>query len=103
MTFQERVQKRYDAMAGQFSSLDEMTADMLMSYCTICVQIDDLNSRIESDGYFISTDKGLKENPAVNTVHKLNADKARYFAPLKRYLSKQQLDAVDGEFEEFLR
>lgn len=102
--FDARVQARYDAMFAKFNQdLDDMTKDMLITYCIICVQIDDINEVIQREGYFIEDIKGkVVENPAVNTVHKLNADKARYFAPLKRHLSKQEDQTVEDELDSFL-
>ena len=35
-------------------------------------------------------------------MHKLNADKARYFAPLKRHLTKQVDEANEDELDSFL-
>lgn len=108
--FDKRVTKRYESMREEFDKLDAMSASMLRSYCVVCEQIDDLNSRIKTEGYFVDTDKGPKENPAVNTVHKLNADKARYFAPLKRVLVRQEAaddaaaaeEAAKAEMDAFL-
>lgn len=103
ITFDERVSVRYEAMFSKFADLDEMTEDMLRTYCITCVQIDDLNDMIQDEGYFITDPKGkLIEHPAVNTMHKLNADKARYFAPLKRHLTKQAEQAVDDDMDSFL-
>lgn len=102
MGFADRVDAMYGRMAVAFTELDDMTSSMLRSYCVICAQIDDLNERIEDEGYFVDTPKGPKENPAVNTVHKLNADKARYFAPLKRYLAKDREGALDKAMEDFM-
>lgn len=95
MDFNERADRRYTTLAALFTGLDELTADLLWSYCVVSEQVDDLNARIEKEGYFVRTEKGLKENPVVNTVHKLNADKARFFAPLKRSLSKQAVSTED--------
>lgn len=102
MDFDEKVSERYEKCSAAFTSLDELTADMLRTYCLVCVQIDDLNETIAKEGYMVETEKGLKENPYVNTVHKLNADKARYFAPLKRALSKQADEAVEDDMDAFL-
>lgn len=102
-TFDERVDMRFDAMFSKFADLDEMTTDMLRTYCITCVQIDDLNDMIQDQGYLIEDHKGkLVEHPAVNTMHKLNADKARYFAPLKRHLTKQGEQAVEDDMDNFL-
>lgn len=101
--FDERVDERFDAMFAKFTDLDDMTKDMLRTYCITCVQIDDLNEMIQKEGYLIEDLKGkLIEHPAVNTMHKLNADKARYFAPLKRHLAKQVDEAVEDELDAFL-
>lgn len=102
-SFEERVDERYDKMFAKFADLDDMTQDMLRTYCITCVQIDDLNDMIQDEGYFIEGPKGnMVEHPAVNTMHKLNADKARYFAPLKRHLTKQADQAVEDELDSFL-
>lgn len=102
-TFDERVDERYKKMFAKFTDLDDMTEDMLRTYCITCVQIDDLNGMIQSEGYLITDPKGkLIEHPAVNTMHKLNADKARYFAPLKRHLTKQVDEAVEEDDDRFL-
>lgn len=80
----------YDKAAPAFGdSLDEPTRSMLKSYCLISVQVDELNERIEKEGYLVDEGKGARENPLVNIVHKMNADKARYFAPLKRVLREE--------------
>ena len=102
-TFDERVEMRFDAMFSKFTDLDDMTRDMLRTYCITCVQIDDLNDMIQAEGYLIEDPKGkMIEHPAVNTMHKLNADKARYFAPLKRHLTKQGEQAVEDDMDSFL-
>ena len=103
ITFDDRVSERYDAMFAKFTDLDTMTQDMLRTYCITCVQIDDLNEMVQEEGYLIHDIKGkLIEHPAVNTLHKLNADKARYFAPLKRHLTKQVDEAADDDMDAFL-
>lgn len=103
MGFDDKVRERYERQRAAFGELDDMTADMLMTYCTVCVQIDELNGRIRDEGYIVPDERGrMRENIAVNTVHKLNADKARYFAPLKRALTKQADEAVADDMDEFL-
>lgn len=102
-SFDVRVDERYNTMFAKFTDLDEMTQDMLRTYCITCVQIDELNDIIQDEGYLITDVKGkLIEHPAVNTMHKLNADKARYFAPLKRHLTKQVDEAADDDMDAFL-
>ena len=102
-SFDARVNDRYDKMFAKFTDLDEMTEDMLRTYCITCVQIDDLNDMVQKDGYLIKDHKDkLVEHPAVNTMHKLNADKARYFVPLKRHLTKQVDQTNEGEFDSFI-
>ena len=102
-SFDVRVDERYNTMFAKFTDLDEMTQDMLRTYCITCVQIDELNDIIQDEGYLITDIKGkLIEHPAVNTMHKLNADKARYFAPLKRHLTKQVDEAVEDELDSFI-
>lgn len=101
--FEARVNERYDKMFAKFTDLDAMTQDMLRTYCITCVQIDDLNDMVQEKGYFIVDSKDrMAENPAVNTLHKLNADKARYFAPLKRHLTKQVDEEAEDDMDEFL-
>lgn len=103
MGFDEKVEERYERQRAAFGELDDMTQDMLRTYCTICVQIDELNARIKEEGYIVTDELGkARENIAVNTVHKLNADKARYFAPLKRALTKQADEAVLDDMDEFI-
>lgn len=102
-SFEYRVDQRFQAMFAKFTDLDEMTVDMLRTYCITCVQIDELNDMIQDEGYFLIDPKGkLIEHPAVNTMHKLNADKARYFAPLKRHLNKQADQTNEDELDSFL-
>lgn len=96
MASKEDINERYEAMLPEFGKkIDEPTREMLRSYCTLCVQVDELNARIEREGYMIEVGGQLKENPCVNTVHKLNADKARYFAPLKRVMRELESDSTD--------
>lgn len=98
--FDEKVSEMYALMEPQFRDPDEPTKSMLRTYCVVCVQINDLNDEIMSQGYMVDDGKGgKKENPAVNTVHKLNADKARYYAPLKRALREQEGAEEDDRFE----
>lgn len=94
-SFDTKVKMLYESMSKAFSELDEMTASMLRSYCVTCIQVDEITARIKKEGYFVDTPKGKKENPAINTLHKLNSDKARYFTPLKRFLNKQTEGAAD--------
>lgn len=102
-SFDEKVNERYKRHRQAFSEIDDMSEDMLRTYCTICVQIDELNEQIKKEGYIVKDERGkLRENIAVNTVHKLNADKARYFAPLKRALTKQIDSEVEDDLDSFL-
>lgn len=100
-SFDTKVKMLYETMSKAFTELDDMTASMLRSYCVTCIQVDEITARIKKEGYFIDTPKGKKENPAINTLHKLNSDKARYFTPLKRFLNKQTEGAVDVDFQAF--
>lgn len=100
-SFDTKVKMLYETMSKAFSELDDMTASMLRSYCVTCIQVDEITARIKKEGYFIDTPKGPKENPAINTLHKLNSDKARYFTPLKRFLNKQTEGAADADFQAF--
>lgn len=102
LKFETKVDRLYDSMRKAFSELDELTASMLRSYCVTCIQVDEITARIKDEGYFIDTPKGKKENPAINTLHKLNSDKARYFTPLKRFLNKQTEGAVDAKMAAFM-
>ena len=98
--FNKKVAAMYASMEPAFREPDEPTKSMLRTYCVVCVQIDELNDAIMSQGYMVDEGKGgQKENPAVNTVHKLNADKARYYAPLKRALREQEGAGDDDRFE----
>lgn len=98
--FDSKVDERYEAMKPAFGELDEMTDSMLRTYCTVCVQIDEANERLKSEGFVVITEKGPRENLLVNIVHKLNADKARYFAPLKRVLNAREQASEDDLFAE---
>ncbi len=97
--FDKKVSDMYAAMEPQFREPDEPTKSMLRTYCVVCAQIDELNEAIMAQGYMVDDGKGgMKENPAVNTVHKLNADKARYYAPLKRALREQEGACEDDKY-----
>lgn len=102
LKFETKVDRLYDSMRKAFTDLDELTASMLKSYCVTCVQIDEITARIKREGYFVDSGKGPKENPAINTLHKLNSDKARYFTPLKRFLNKQTEGAADAQMAAFM-
>ena len=99
--FDAKVDEIYDRMSKDFKELDEPTKSMLRTYCVVCAQVDELNDRVQREGYMVEDTRhgGLRENPCVNTVHKLNADKARYFAPLKRVLREQAGAEDDERFE----
>lgn len=100
--FEARVQELHDRFKAEFNTLDEVTSDMLMSYCVVCAQVEELNEIIKREGYLVPDSKGVKrEHPCVNTAHKLTADKARYFTALKRILNKQEQD-TDEDIDDFL-
>lgn len=86
----------YEQMLPEFGEIDEPTRSVLYSYALTCCQIDDVNKTLFKEGMLIKTERGAKENPAVMTLHKLNADKARYYAPLKRVLDKKRAEAADN-------
>lgn len=106
--FDKEAEELYNSYVSAFAEDSEgITLSMLKTYCIVCAQINELNARIKKEGYMIRDEAGkLKENPVVNTVHKLNADKARYYAPLKRILNKQHDEAVaaslDDDLDNFL-
>lgn len=89
----------YEEMLAEFGEIDEPTRNMLYSYALTCCQIDDVNKTLFKEGLLIETERGARENPAVVTLHKLNADKARYYAPLKKVLDKKKAEAADASFE----
>lgn len=77
--------RKYKAVFG--GSLDAFTDEVLKGFCETCAQIDVLNEKIAREGLVIETDKGPKENPAINTKHKLETDKARAATLLRRVLN----------------
>lgn len=101
-TFDEKVETLHTRFKADFSDMDEVTSDMLMNYCVVCVQIEELNEIIRAEGYLVEDSKGIpREHPCINTAHKLTADKARYFTALKRILNKQEDESAD-DIDEFL-
>lgn len=103
MTFDEKVGALHERFAREFNDLDEVTSDMLRSYCVVCVQVEDLNEIVRREGYLVEDSKGVpREHPCINTAHKLTADKARYFTALKRILNKQDEEGEAEDFDAFL-
>lgn len=94
-----QAREYYEQMLPEFGEIDEATRSILYSFALTCCQVDDLNRRISKDGMLMETDRGLRENPAVATLHKLNADKARYYTPLKRVLDKKGAMSESERFE----
>lgn len=89
----------YEQMLPEFGEIDEATRSILYSYALTCCQVDDLNKRISKEGLLVQGERGIMENPAVGTLHKLNADKARYYTPLKRVLDKKGTMSESERFE----
>lgn len=89
----------YEQMLPEFGEIDEATRSILYSYALTSCQVDDLNKRISREGLLIQGERGIMENPAVGTLHKLNADKARYYTPLKRVLDKKGTMSESERFE----
>lgn len=101
-TFDEKVEALHARFKAEFNDMDEVTSDMLMSYCVVCVQVEELNEIVRTEGYLVKDSKGIpREHPCINTAHKLTADKARYFTALKRILNKQEDESAD-DIDEFL-
>ncbi len=96
---EENAQALYEKMKPEFGDIDQPTDSMLKSYTLICAQVDNLNARLAREGFTVSDGKTKRENPIVGTLHKLNADKARYYTPLKRVLNKQKEESSDSSFE----
>lgn len=96
----ERADELYKVMLADFGDkpLDDATDSMLRSYTLTTAQCDMLNEQILRDGTMIRTQKGVVEHPAVGTLHKLNADKARFYTPIKRELNKREKEAVGDTF-----
>lgn len=95
----------YERMLPEFGEIDEPTRSVLHSYALTCCQIDEVNRRLTKEGLLIETERGTRENPAVSTLHKLNADKARYYTPLKRVLDRHRSEAEEnayGQDDEFM-
>jgi len=86
-----RVQKladsKYEEYAPVFGDgLDAFTNEILRGFCVTCAQIEVLNDEIAREGLVIETEKGPKENPKLNIVHKRETDKARAATYLRRIL-----------------
>ena len=96
---EEKADELYEKMKPDFGEIDQPTDSMLRSYALICAQVDNLNARLAREGFMVSDGDKKRENPVVGTLHKLNADKARYYTPLKRVLNKQKEEETDSSFE----
>lgn len=86
-----RIQKIADEKYGKYApvfgdSLDAFTNEILSGFCMTCAQIEVLNEEIAEEGLVIATEKGPKENPKLNIVHKRETDKARAATYLRRVL-----------------
>lgn len=92
----------YEQCKGDLEGINPMTDEMLREFCRLKDNIDELNGRLESEGWLVRDEKKgtMKENPLVNIIHKLNADKARYFAQLRIALDKQGINPTD--MDEFI-
>ena len=89
----ERATEKFDKYSKQFDDLDDFTAEVLWGFCVTCAQIDMLNEVLEEDGIIVPDKKhGSKENPALNTKHKLETDKARAATYLRRVLKSNGSD-----------
>ena len=66
--------------------LDAFTNEILRGFCMTCAQIEVLNEEIAREGLVVDTEKGPKENPKLNIVHKRETDKARAATYLRRVL-----------------
>lgn len=83
----DRANGKYERYSKQFDDLDDFTGEVLRGFCITCAQIDILNEALERDGLIIRVEgKAAKENPALNTKHKLETDKARAATYLRRVL-----------------
>lgn len=79
--------EKYEAYAPVFGDgLDAFTNEILTGFCMTCAQIEVLNEEIADEGLVIETEKGPKENPKLNIVHKRETDKARAATYLRRVL-----------------
>lgn len=79
--------KKYEEYAPVFGDgLDAFTNEILTGFCMTCAQIEVLNEEIASEGLVVETEKGPKENPKLNIVHKRETDKARAATYLRRVL-----------------
>lgn len=79
--------QKYEEYAPVFGDrLDAFTNEILRGFCMTCAQIEVLNEEIASEGLVVETEKGPKENPKLNIVHKRETDKARAATYLRRVL-----------------
>lgn len=87
----------YEQCKEKLEGINPMTDEMLREFCRLKDNIDALNMQLDQEGWLIYDEKkeAMKENPLVNIIHKLNADKARYFAQLRIALDKQGVSASD--------
>ena len=90
---QELADSKYEDYAPVFGDgLDAFTNEILRGFCMTCAQIEVLNDEIASEGLVLFTEKGPKENPKLNIVHKRETDKARAATYLRRVLADNGSD-----------
>ena len=90
-SIQTRIEELADSKYAEYKpvfgdGLDAFTNEILRGFCMTCAQIEVLNEEIAKEGLVIETDKGPKENPKLNIVHKRETDKARAATYLRRVL-----------------
>lgn len=101
-TIAQRRADKFNSLKHVFGKdLDSFTREVLLGFCETCAQIDVLNERIATEGLLIETPKGMKENPAVNTKHKLEADKTRAATYLRRTLRESAANGEEDPLEEW--
>lgn len=100
-----RVDEIMEEMEQYLDELDEpkrtLTEDMLQMYWWFAVQLDDLKTKVEEEGAVIETEKGPKENVAINVIHKMSTKKSEYYTKVMRVLGSGAKDKMD-ELEDFL-
>lgn len=83
----ELAEEKYASYKPVFGEgLDAFTDEILRGFCMTCAQIDVMNAEIDDEGLVVLTEKGWKENPKLNIVHKRETDKARAATYLRRVL-----------------
>ena len=98
-----REEELFERCMREFpDGLDELSGDMLRKYCKASSRIEELNELLDEQGMFIETIKGPKENPAINVIHKLTGEVARFYTPLKRLMAEQRNRNEHSEMDSFL-